>query len=99
MESEFKIDPMLIAQRNTEALLRMHSQIVEKEVLSQLSELVKRGLLRLEMGQLALAQEQGELKIVQMVRLTLRDKEYIENLEKENKELREIHAKLQGVLK
>lgn len=63
----------------------------ETLVLSQLGELVTRGLLVIEKTQPVLTQEPGpgcNLKVSQAVRLVLKDREYIEKLEGENADLK-----------
>jgi len=72
----------------------------EKMLLEQLSELLDRGLLVIEQTQPVLVHEShtNELRMEQSVRLVLRDQEYVEKLEKENTELREVIENLQSVL-
>jgi len=61
----------------------------EAEILTQLNDLVSRGLLILERTEPVLVEEDNHKFTVRMkVKLTLKDKEYIEKLETENKELR-----------
>jgi hypothetical protein len=73
--------------------------LVQKEslVLEQLSDLVKRGLLVIEQSEPVLVQDLYADKLVlkQAVRLSLKDKEYIEKLEAENTALKEQLLKIQ----
>lgn len=59
----------------------------ENIMLEQLNELVSRGLLVCESNEPVLLMEDGKLLYKQMVRLKLRDQEYIEQLESKIKKL------------
>ena len=67
-------------------------QATEKAMLDQLNDFVSRGLIVVEMTQPILVQDfnSSEIKIQQQVRLTLKDKEYILKLEKENQEMKDL---------
>lgn len=58
----------------------------EALILEQINDLVKRNLLVVEMGEMILIQDpdKHEIQLRQQIRLTLKDKEYIEKLEEEN---------------
>jgi len=76
----------------------------EAIILEQLNELVSRGLLVIEQGPQTLVtsrSSQGDyvLDIKQSCRLLLKDQEYLEALEKENKELKEKLATIKGAIK
>lgn len=73
-------------------LYRDIHEATEKGVLDQLNDFVKRGLIVVEMTQPVLVQDMHstEIKIQQYVKLTLKDKEYIEKLEKENQEMKDL---------
>lgn len=64
----------------------------EKEILDQLNDFVSRGLIVIEMTQPVLVQDWNShvIKVSQKVKLTLKDKEYIEKLEKENQEMKDL---------
>lgn len=66
------------------------AQATEKSLLAQLNDLVGRGLLVVEMGEMMMFTEPAtmELKVQRTCRLTLKDREYVERLEKENEQLR-----------
>lgn len=78
-------------------LSREVSKHTESLILEQLNDFVSRGLIILEMGPMSFVQEPDystpvknyRIKIVQTCRLVLKDKEYIESLEKEIKDLKE----------
>lgn len=65
-------------------------------ILNQLSDLVSRGLLVVEETQPVLVKEDHSDNIIlkQQVRLTLKNIEYIEKLEKENSELKLLLSKM-----
>lgn len=75
------------------------SESVESAMLAQLNELLSRDLLVWESGQQMLVQDPTTNKLMVRIAGTLRlkDKEYIEQLEKENKEYKEIFSKLKGM--
>jgi len=66
------------------------SDDTDKKLMQQLNWLVSRGLLVVELGPMKMVQEAHSLniRVEQTVELVLKDKEYIERLEKENTELR-----------
>ena len=70
----------------TEELAKQSQDII----LEQLNDLISRNLLVVEQGPLQLIQEYNSntIKVAQNVKLVLKDKEYIEKLEKENQELK-----------
>ncbi len=71
---------------------RMIQHDTENIMLNQLDDFVSRGLIEVQMTQPVLIQEPmaNKLRVVQSVKLVLKDKEYIEKLENENKELKEL---------
>ena len=81
-------------------LLQQHSKKVENEILEQLTDLTSRGLLVIEAGPVKMFMPQKDvdgkrmLTMGQTIKLVLKDKEYIEFLEKENKSLKELVSKL-----
>lgn len=62
----------------------------ERIILEQLDGLVEKGLLVIEQAQPVLIKNShsNKIEVSQKIRLALRDKEYIERLEKENAELK-----------
>lgn len=69
----------------------------ENLLLEQLNDLVSRGLLVVESGPISLIEEADQMfrpnetrrvRLVQTIKLRLKDREYIEQLEKENQEMR-----------
>lgn len=73
----------------------------ENLVLEHLNDLVSRDLIRIEYGPKSFVHDfdSGKVIIQQTVKLTLKDKEYIEKLEKVNKELKEALDKITNVIK
>ncbi len=69
-------------------------------ILAQLSDLVKRGLLVVESTEPVLIKDYNsdEIRLSQSIRLTLKDKEYIEKLEKENAEYKDLIIRLNEAL-
>jgi hypothetical protein len=72
-------------------------------ILEQLNDFISRGLLEVEMTGPTFVQVvnpigKNTVTIQQGVRLVLKDKEYIEKLEKENKELKDILARLRSAM-
>lgn len=59
-------------------------------ILTSLNDLISRDLLVIEEGPMTLTRDEASNKVVlsQQVRLVLKDKEYIENLETENNKMR-----------
>lgn len=78
------------------SLLRQKEEIIMKEF----NELVSKGLLVVEQTEMKLFQHpmKNEIKMEQGVRLVLKDQEYIEKLEEENKELKEKLEKINEAL-
>lgn len=64
----------------------------EELILEQLNDFVRRGLISIECGPMSLVRDldQDKISISQTVRLVLKDKEYIEKLELENSQLKEL---------
>jgi hypothetical protein len=81
-------------------LAKRTAEVTELEILSQLNDFIKRDLIEVQYGQLIFFQEMDStaIKVSRTVKLVLKDKEYIEKLEKDNEELRSIISKLKGVL-
>jgi len=73
----------------------------ENIILGQLNDLIKRGLLVIESTQPTLVQDPDSTKILlrQSVKLTLKDIEYIQSLEEENKKLKEKLLSIETALK
>lgn len=73
-------------------LARDIHEATEKAMLEQLNDFVSRGLIVVEMTQPILIQDMysPEIRISQQVKLTLKDKEYILKLEKENQEMKDL---------
>lgn len=75
-----------------DSLVREISRQKEQIILDQLGDLVTRGLLVVEEGPYQLLREESvsgtKLRYCQQIRLVLKDREYIENIERENKDLR-----------
>lgn len=90
---------MNIATRADE-LIKNISEAIERSVLDQLQDFVSRDLISIEYGppQLMSLPNDTKLEFRQTVTLKLRDKEYIEEIEAENKKLKKIIQDLQAVL-
>lgn len=88
---------------NAEMIVKEISRDIQEQtealILEQLNDLVSRGLLVIESSQPILVRDMSnnKIKISQSVRLTLKDKEYIETLEVENRRLKDILSKIQEV--
>ena len=72
----------------------------ENLILEQLNEFVKRGLIVIEQGPMSFVRNLNcdEIKIERTVSLVLKDQEYIEKLEAENKELKSLIDKLKAII-
>ena len=73
----------------------------ESLILEQLNDFVSRGLIKIELGPTSFVQapeERNRIKIVQTCRLVLNDKDYIEKLEKENKDFKELIMRLRAAM-
>lgn len=77
-------------EQMTKQIAKQVAAAQESAIMGQLNELVSRGLLVVELTQMTLHQDglSGEVKVSQGCRLVLKDQEYVERLEKENKELK-----------
>lgn len=73
----------------------------ENKLLEQLNDFISRGLIEVESTQPVLIQDQWSAKVsVQMsINLRLKDKEYIERLEKENEAFKKAFVELKGIIK
>lgn len=73
-------------------LIKQSAKKQEEYILSQLNEFISRGLIVVERTQVTFIRDEmsNEIKISQGIRLVLKDQEYIEKLEKENKELKNL---------
>ena len=86
---------------NLESLRHVSQKIAkntESIILEQLNELVKRGAIVVEQGEVLLTREadSNEIKVSQKIALKLKDQEYIEKLEKINSKLQETINELRG---
>lgn len=87
----------------TQEMSKIAAQIAdqsERVILEQLGELVKRGLLVIERGPMILtsnSREPYKLEVNQAVRLVLKDQEYIQNLEKENAQMKGVFDSIRKV--
>lgn len=81
------------------ALSKQVAAKTEAIILDQLNELISRGLLILHhMGPTMVLDENNQLKVNIACKVLLKDQEYIERLEKENKELKEILKRIHSVV-
>ncbi len=78
----------------------------ENMILEQLNELISRGLLIVEKGPMSLTtcdshfsdiRDPYKIKVSQIVRLVLKDREYIERLEKENAQMRGVFEAIKKI--
>jgi len=71
-------------------LARVQNKQIDESILGQLNDLISRGLLVVEQKSPVLVQDSGssQIRITTFIRLKLKDQEYIEKLELENKELK-----------
>lgn len=73
-------------------------------ILDQLNDFISRGLIEIQMGPMTFVQSddfasnKNEVRIAQSCKLVLKDREYIEKLESENKELREVLMRLRAAM-
>lgn len=81
-------------------IARDAAKATETFILEQLNDFVSRGLIELRMGPQVITQDMysSKLNIAQTVSLVLKDKEYIEKLENENKELKDLIKKMKEVV-
>ncbi len=72
----------------------------EARILEQLNDFVSRGLIKIEFGPTQFFRDQfsDKIQISQSVNLRLKDREYVEALEKEVAELRSLIAKIKGAI-
>ena len=72
----------------------------EESILAQLNDFISRGLLEIEMGPITFVSSDISMRVEvrQRVALKLKDKEYIQKLEAENKELRDLIVKIKGII-
>jgi len=72
----------------------------EDGILEQLNDFISRGLITIEITTPQLIQDYGSTKIrvSQSVKVLLKDKEYIETLEKENKELKDLLTRMNDLV-
>ena len=73
----------------TQELTDKISKSVQEEILGQLNYLVNRGLLEVQYGDLVLTNDAttNNVQVQRSVNLVLKDKEYVERLERENDKL------------
>lgn len=90
-----------IMQSLTEELNDQVVKHTENLLLEQLNDFVSRGLIIAEKGPMTMVRDPSNDKIVinQSINLVLKDKEYIESLEKQVKELSENLQKIKDTLK
>jgi hypothetical protein len=92
------------AVENAQQLAHEVAKQTESLILEQLNDFISRGLICVEQVGPTFVQvvnplnSRNTVSIQQSVRLVLKDKEYVEKLEKENKELRDILAKLRSAM-
>lgn len=78
------------------------AKATEATILEQLNDFISRGLIEIQMVGPTFVRDPymhpTKVRIEQSCRLVLKDKEYIQKLEQENRELREILAKLRSAM-
>jgi hypothetical protein len=76
----------------TASLARKVSEQTEISIMSQLNDFISRGLIEIKKGPSSFVQhiDRADVEYRQTVELVLKDKQYIEQLEDENKKLREL---------
>lgn len=94
---------MMINNYEIEGLIQSIVRQQEAYIAEQLGELIQKGLLVIESTKPILTQEfsSNKIHVSQAIRLVLKDKEYIEALESENKQLKsrleQISNAIQGI--
>lgn len=83
-------------------LAKESAKQTESIILEQLNDFISRGLIIIEKTQPVLTTEidqnnNYQVRLNQSCRLVLKDKEYIEKLEKENQELKELISKIKEI--
>jgi len=78
------------------------SKATEASIVAQLNDFISRGLIEVKMGPMSFVRDSfhgNTVTVSQTCELVLKDKEYIERLENENKKLKELLFKMQEALK
>lgn len=86
---------------SAEKVARIVGEAREKSILSQLNDFISRGLIevRIKGTQFVMAHDSATVEYREVVELVLKDKEYIEKLEKENAELKSYAEEIKKLLK
>jgi hypothetical protein len=94
----------LIKDKNLEAvvtkIVKTHSSAVEETILDGLNELIKRGLLKIEVGNpvLVTSPEDDSIHVQNTVRIVCSQQEQLDSLQSENKKLKEDLKEIQKIL-
>ena len=105
MNSKFFIDHgTLVSSTMSEVIQNTTNQLAKKReecIVSQLNDFISRGLINVRTTgpTIIQSQDQSGIEIREQVILELKDKEYIEQLEKENSELKQIVDTFKKALK
>ena len=87
----------------TSSLISLSEKVAaetEKEIISQLNDFISRNLIEIQTGPLTFVQsmQTSTVEVRRSVKLVLKDKEYVEKLEKENSELKDLIAKIKATI-
>jgi len=86
---------------SAEKVAKVVGEAREKSILSQLNDFISRGLIDVQVKgqQFVMAHDSPAIEYREVVELVLKDKEYIEKLEKENTELKAYVEEIRSLLK
>jgi hypothetical protein len=86
---------------SADKLARVVGEAREKSIVSQLNDFISRGLIDIQIKgqQFVMAHDSPTVEYREVVELVLKDKEYIEKLEKENTELKVCVEEIRKLLK
>jgi hypothetical protein len=85
---------------SAEKVAKVVGEARERSILSQLNDFISRGLIETKIGgtQFVMAHDSATIEYREVVELVLKDKEYIEKLEKENAELKGYVEEVRNLL-
>lgn len=101
-KAALSIDPLEFANPNSfiHSVVNKVAKVQEECLIHQLNDFISRGLIEVEVigSQFFRAADSNNIEYREAVRLVLKDKEYIEKLEKENAELKAYKEKILRLL-